>query len=1047
MSQRSYETRPEEAPSVLAIVVTHAGRDWLTECLVGLATQTYSRLDVLVVDDGSPDWRAAPPLKRVAKRHLRRRRWGFLRTPRPLGFGGAINWALSRVRTDADLLLFIHDDAALSPQSVERMVSRLMSDPMTAIVGPKIVSWDDPRVLEEVGMAADSFGYPYKGLDVNEIDLGQHDTAKESLYVTSTCMLVRHEVFSGLKGWDARMRAFSEDLDFCWRARVAGYSVRVEPGATARHAIALAKGERASPLVPPRYYIRRNRLRTLIKNVSALRLLILLPLYLLLSIGEMIGFLVLRQPGEIVNLLRALGWNFLSLPQTLSERARVQRSRKVPDARIRRFTVRQSTRIRSYLGSQADRMEEAWGRRAEMIKRPGLIVAAIRARAGGWTLAAAGVALIGFLLGFRNFLWAPPASLGELLPFPERATAMWRAWATAWRGAGLGAPGDSPPAFALLGVVQLLTFGAEGVAQKVLVLVLGVIAFIGAAWLVSDLVDKPSRLAAGLAYALGPVGYAGLRSGALGALVFGAAAPFVIGGLLRLTGWVRPPRWVPSRAIARVTLGAAVSAAFVPGSLVLYALCAAVLAGARRAMGQPSPGPRPLAASLIGIAAAVPLLLPWSAGWFSGGGPFGRLWGSSWSVYAASFSGHGMATVVTGRTPTAPVLIAIALPLLGSVAVFTGSGARRRAALVLWGTIAVTGALVSLTSAGWIRPIVASPTEMGVLSGAAFAGLVGLGVGAFRLDLPRRGLGRSHAVTLGVVALAAVMIAAGAIPALIRGDWAPGRGVGREHALEISQVRSLLAGEFEQLGLFRALWVGEDLSPPEPSAARPPRDYFVTGPRGQVMTDLFEGGSTDARDALDDAVSSIRSGETDEGGSLLAGFNIRFVVVERSETTVWMEQRDMAVSRANPRFIIFVNEVAFPRAGLYAALPPYLDAIEGDIRSLPSGLPKVRGSTAVQRSSASYTIDDTEGPGVVFLAESKDEGWRATIGGQELRPVERRWGNAWTVPPSVQGALDIEHPRSILRLILLLIVGLAWLVVIEAALSRTGSSSLGRLRS
>src|SRR5687767_3683994 len=111
-------TRPARAagenrvPSVLAGVVTHNGRGWVRDCLIGLANQTYEALDILVVDDASPDRHDKPTLKRVAKRHLRRRRWGYLRTPRPVGFGGAINWALARIRTDADLLLFIHDDAA-----------------------------------------------------------------------------------------------------------------------------------------------------------------------------------------------------------------------------------------------------------------------------------------------------------------------------------------------------------------------------------------------------------------------------------------------------------------------------------------------------------------------------------------------------------------------------------------------------------------------------------------------------------------------------------------------------------------------------------------------------------------------------------------------------------------------------------------------------------------------------------------------------------------------------------------------------------------------
>ena len=39
------------APSVLAIVVTHNGRTWFKDALVGLNTQTYPLVDILVVDD------------------------------------------------------------------------------------------------------------------------------------------------------------------------------------------------------------------------------------------------------------------------------------------------------------------------------------------------------------------------------------------------------------------------------------------------------------------------------------------------------------------------------------------------------------------------------------------------------------------------------------------------------------------------------------------------------------------------------------------------------------------------------------------------------------------------------------------------------------------------------------------------------------------------------------------------------------------------------------------------------------------------------------
>lgn len=1028
-----------EWPTVLVILVTHRGRAWLKDCLTAIKLQTYPLLDVLVVDDASPDYRDPPHLKRVAKRHLRGRRWAFLRTPRPLGFGGAANWAMSRIRTDADLLLFLHDDAVLDPPAVERMVARMLTDDNTAIVGPKVVAWDDADRLEEVGMAADRFGYPYKGLEQDEIDLGQHDASKEVLYVTSTCVLMRHEVFRSLNGWDARMRAFSEDLDLCWRARIAGHSVRVEPAARVRHAMALATGQRDSPFSPSRYFIRRNRLRTVAKNVSGIRLVFMLPQFVLLSLGEMLGFLVLRQPGEILNLARALGWNVLTFPQTLSERGRAQRMRRVGDDSVRRFTVRETTRVRSYVAHQADRLEEAWGRRTELLQRRRMSLAGAAARLRGWEGLAVAVAVVGFLLGFRHFLWAPPASLGELLPFPEAATSLWRAWSSAWSNAGLGQPASSPPALALLGTVQVLCLGAESAAQKILVLGLGAAAFAGAQWLVSDLVDRPARLAAGLAYALGAVGYAALRGGALGAMVFGSAAPFVLGSMLRLTGWMRPPRWSHGRAVARVALGAAVSAAFVPGSLVIYALCAMVLFVLRRATMPRAKALRGFTSSMFALVVAWLMLLPWSASWFAEGGALSRLFGAdTWRTYAAAYRGHGMASVLAGQTPDVPPLLGLALPLLGTVAVIVSEGQRRRIALALWGLIALTGMLVSATSAGLIRPVVANPIEAGVVAAAAFAGLVGLAVGAFRLDLPRRGLGLTHALTLASLALATFLIVSGLTPALWEGAWAPGREAGRANAHTVAQIRSLLTSETSQEGGFRTLWVGRAWGPPVPTTARPPRDYFVSSARGQSLADLFERDSGEGDQRLDDVLSAVASGATDRGGSLLGAFNVHYVVVDRGPgASRWLAQRDLAIFRSSGSYVILENQAKIPRAAVYSDMPSIVEAVSGrallpspeDIQVAPRPLEGI--------SRSRYRLESVEGPAVAYLAVQRDPRWNAASAGAPLERADGGWANAWNVPSGSSGPLEVRFRRSAGDIVLLVVVVLLWVVVAEAAISRS----------
>jgi GT2 family glycosyltransferase len=1026
------------APKVLAIIVTHDGRQWLKKCLASINVQSYPNLDILVVDDASPKRPGEPELRRVAKRHLGRRRWAFLRTPRPLGFGGAINWALGRVRTEASLLLFVHDDAALDRRSVERMVARIYADESTAVVGPKIVSWDNPDILEEVGMATDKFGYPYKGLEKGEIDLRQHDAPVEVFYVTSTCMLVRREVFRELHGWDSNMRAFAEDLDLCWRARVAGYTVRVEPRAKARHVMALATGQRESRFTPTRYFMRRNRLRAVTKNVSNLRLLVLIPQFVLLTLAEMIGFIVLRQPGEILNLARALAWNVARAPQTLALRTRVQRRRKVTDRRLLRLTVRESTRMRAYVGSQADRLEEVWGRRADFVSRQTTEARAMRSRVRSWQVLAVAALGAAILIGLRHFLWGPQVSVGELLPYPDRFAAMWRAFLSPWQPAGLGAPGPAPPAFVILGAFPLVTLGAVGAAQKLLVLFLGALAFVGAAKLVSDLVDRPARYGAGLVYALGAVGYAGLRQGALGALVFGAMAPFALLYELRLIGWTRPPAWDRGRAVARLAIAAAITGAFVPGALYLYAALAVLLTGARALLDHGTQLLRGLVASVIAIILGWALLLPWSAEWFTAGGPLHQLTNAgSWRLYAGSFRGTSMLDVVLGQTPVSPAFFGLALPLLGLIAVLIAEGQRRRVALALWTVVVSVGWYITAVAKGDIRPVVASPTEAGVLVAAAFAGLVGIALGAFRMDLPRRRLGIVHAIVIGGLAFSIFLVGAGLLPAMWHGEWEPGRGTHQIDVTTVDTVRALLAGEEEQTGQFRALWIGPGWLPDRPSAARAETPYLLTGPRGEVLSDLFHVGGGAAQTEFDRDIASVEHGRTDLGGSLLGAFNVHFIVLQRTAgASRWLTQRDLAVTRSEPGFLLLENQSFVARAALYPKLPPFVTISHSGSLSQAAAQAPAAQVTADQNSPARYSAPDARGPGVVFAAEARDPHWSARVGGTSLQRTDGGWGNAFRVPASASGTLVVSFARSLWQVVWPVVMLLAWIVAAGAAFSR-----------
>jgi len=95
-------------------------------------------------------------------------------------------------------------------------------------------------------------------------------------------MLVRADLFAELGGFDPATFPGAEDLDLCWRARIAGARVMVAPDARVRHRGA-DKVHDASDAISPAV-VQRSRLRAMLKSASGWSLAYLLPIALLLAV-------------------------------------------------------------------------------------------------------------------------------------------------------------------------------------------------------------------------------------------------------------------------------------------------------------------------------------------------------------------------------------------------------------------------------------------------------------------------------------------------------------------------------------------------------------------------------------------------------------------------------------------------------------------------------------------------------------------------------------------------------------------------------------------
>jgi hypothetical protein len=293
---------------------------------------------------------------------------------------------------------------------------------------------------------------------------------------------------------------------------------------------------------------------------------------------------------------------------------------------------------------------------------------------------------------------------------------------------------------------------------------------------------------------------------------------------------------------------------------------------------------------------------------------------------------------------------------------------------------------------------------------------------------------------LTIVGLSAglLLAVAGLVPSLWHGAWAPGEDGTIADAHTVTQIDSVLGAAGQQEGQFRALWIGAKWLPEQPTPTRfVPNDYFLTGPRGQELTDLFARGQGVGDAAFDRIVSSIETGTTDRGGSLLSAFNVAYVVVQPGPGAApWLAQRDLTLTRSASSFYLFQIASPIARAGVYNALPSYVTAIAQNKPDVTSDTAGIERKVADQQSAAAYIEKSVTGPGYVFLAEQRSSGWEASVGDERLRRADGGWGNAFAIPKGARGDLFLRYGRRTASLLLVIAIALAWIVVIGAAFSR-----------
>ncbi len=861
-------------------------------------------------------------------------------------------------------------DCEPAPDALSALLVTLDRRPELDVVGPLLV---EPRrrgpgtMVRQFGQTVTATGRIRGLAPPGELYQGQLQTT-DALATDAAGMLVRGEAWRALGGFNRELPASHLGAEFCWRARLAGHEVAVEP--------AVQVISRAEPVHPAD--ARAAGLALVAAHLPRGRRLLGRLWLVLTSLLAALGYLLGKDGEHALAEVAGLGRWLTDRPVRRSLAAGVRGVRPVEgaQARIRQLRPRPGSGIWRFIEGVGERAAEWAGSFA------GPAPAVSLDELTGDDFAARDrfepripVLLVGALVTIGLALVAGRFSFGEGVLSAQRllpAPAGWFDLLSSYLDPVPGAAALAGPAWTgLAGLASFLTGGEPEWLVGILLLGCVPLAWLAAfRFLRQGLASATMAAIGAFGYALAPVLTGALSVGAVGVAVWTILLP-VFGYSLR--AWLAEDTllW---RGAAATGLWALLLVAVTPLAwLVLPAAMIAVVLRRRQAWAQ---------AALI---TAAPLLLvvgPWRDTLLTYPG---RLL----TGIEPSLAGDAAVEpwqLLLGRGTGTPPPLWISILVFGALWLIAGAGALRRrgaaagalaaAGLATVVVLALTRPLVWVPPGEWVRPD-ALEWQVTAIAALVLAGAWGLdGVGD---ELRGANLGLRHFATLALTGLAIVVAVVSA------GWWAVAGEAGLQRGPVTALppfVRNAQVSDTPGRTLaldFTADQVGWTLL--EGDLAR----------FGDVERGLVFSGDRQGRELAESVARRLAGGSGDDGLlSDLRRLGVSYIWLRGGET-----DHRLAISNT-------------PGLGLGTS--------DGDTAVWPvpdSARAVLVGGAGREPVGDGAAIAAT---GTLELAEPADPGWRVSVGEAELESTTLAPG--MTLPVTATGTLRIEFPRA---------TGWAWL--------------------
>lgn len=298
-------------------MVNHNNQKLLEDCLLSVFNQDYTNFEVIVVDNDSSDSSTKMLEEKFKKVKL-------IKSNKNLYFAAGNNLGYKYAK--GEIIFLLNNDTIIENNLLTKVINYFNLNSKCGIIQNELLKMSDKKTIDSAGSM-----FTFTGFLIHRNHNKQITEEKPSRIFAGkgASLFIKREVIEKFMYlFDENFLLYFEDTDLCWRANLCGYDVIYLPGAKTYHYEGMSTSKEQLAFID--FHSFKNRLNSIITNLSLPFLLFILPTHILCSFILAAAYLPFRSAIS-KSILKSIFWNIKNFKYTLRKRIHVQKLRKISD--------------------------------------------------------------------------------------------------------------------------------------------------------------------------------------------------------------------------------------------------------------------------------------------------------------------------------------------------------------------------------------------------------------------------------------------------------------------------------------------------------------------------------------------------------------------------------------------------------------------------------------------------------------------------------------------------------------------------------------------